>query len=237
VAPIGRWHNINSKQPMKTVEFPFPRPALAPVHSIPVRFEPRRAERVFLLAEASEDHAFFTERAFSAAGITDPLHVVSDGEAAMNYLRGTGRFNRLEHPLPDVVLLDRGLPGKSGFEVLQWLRAQPDLRALLVIVLTTSNRKADADRAFELGANYYLTKPTSFDALVRLTRCLHGWLHCHHFQVPPVAPEQALLCAVPSPELSCTSFARRSQSPPGKAAEAVPSRPASRSGMRMKVRR
>jgi CheY-like chemotaxis protein len=201
---IARWHRlasritstIYSKLLMKTLEFPVPRPALAPDHSNPVLLEPSRAERVFLLAEANEDHVVFTERAFAAARITDPLHVVPDGEAAMNYLRGTGEFNRLEHPLPDVVLLDGGLPGKSGFEVLKWLRAQPDLRALLVIVLTTSNRKADADRAFELGANYYLTRPTSFEALVRLARCLHEWLHCHHFQAPSVIPEQALPCAV-----------------------------------------
>ena len=112
---------------MKTLEFPVPRPALAPAHSIPVRLEPSRAERVFLLAEDSEDPVFFTERAFAAARITDPLHVVPDGEAAMNYLRGTGKFNRLEHPLPDVVMLDRGLPGKSGFEVLKWGPSPPRL--------------------------------------------------------------------------------------------------------------
>jgi CheY-like chemotaxis protein len=180
---------------MKTLEFPILPPVL-PAHLNPVRDGLYSTEPVFLLAEASETHASLAKRAFAAAGITNPLHIVPDGETAMDFLRGTGKFNRLQYPLPDVVLLDRGLPGKSGFDVLQWLRAQPELRALPVILLTSSNRQADADRAFELGANYYLTKPTSFSALVGLTRCLHAWLFCHHFAAHSEMPEQALPCAV-----------------------------------------
>lgn len=143
-----------------------------------------RDGRVYLLAEDSENDAFLTERAFRTSGISDPLHVVADGDAAITYLRGDAPYqNRKECPRPDVVLLDLGLPGKSGFEVLSWMRAQPDFDGVIIVILTASNREADADRAYELGANFYLTKPGNFEGLVRMTRSLHGWMHANHFSV------------------------------------------------------
>jgi CheY-like chemotaxis protein len=73
------------------------------------------------------------------------------------------------------------MPGKNGFEVLEWVRAQPELKRLIVIVLTASSRAADADRAYELGANFYLTKPSRFSELVEMTKALHGWLQLNQF--------------------------------------------------------
>ncbi len=150
--------------------------------SRPVSAGRNRDGRVYLLAEDSENDAFLTERAFRASDISDPLHVVADGDAAIAFLRGAEPYqNREEYPRPDVVLLDLGLPGKSGFEVLSWMRAQPDLDAVIIIILTASNREADADRAYELGANFYLTKPGNFEELVRMTQCLHRWMPANHF--------------------------------------------------------
>ena len=70
--------------------------------------------------------------------------------------------------MPFLLLLDIKMPGTDGFEVLQWARAEPDLKRLLIVVLTSSNLQADVDRAYELGANSYLVKPVSFDEMVNL---------------------------------------------------------------------
>jgi CheY-like chemotaxis protein len=139
-------------------------------------------EQVFLLAEDSENDVFLMQRAFKGAGVPNPLHVVKDGEEAMAYLRGAGpHSNRSEYPLPAVVLLDLNLPKKNGFEVLEWMRSQATLKRIVVIILTASNRSADADRAYDLGSNFYLTKPGKFEDLVKMAKCLHEWLRLNHF--------------------------------------------------------
>jgi CheY-like chemotaxis protein len=138
--------------------------------------------QTFLLAEDSENDVFLMHRAFRASGIPNPLHVVPDGEETVAYLKGEGQYNdRAKHPLPSVVLLDLNLPRKNGFEVLSWIRQQPTLKRIVVIILTASNRGADADRAYDLGANFYLTKPNKFEELVKMARSLHEWLQLNHF--------------------------------------------------------
>ncbi len=147
---------------------------------------------VFLLAEDSENDVFLMQRAFKTAGISNPLHVVADGEEAISYLKGEGEYGgRSEHPLPAVVLLDLNLPRKNGFEVLEWMRSQPTLKRIVVMILTASNRGADADRAYDLGANFYLTKPGKFEDLVKLTKCLHEWVQLNHFPSLNPAPAPA----------------------------------------------
>ncbi len=147
-------------------------------------------QSVYLLAEDSENDVFLMERAFKTSGIPNPLHVVTDGEQAIKYLAGEGKYaNRKEFPLPGVVLLDLNMPRKNGFEVLEWIRAQPMLKRIVVMILTTSNRSADADRAFDLGANFYLTKPGKFQELVKLTQCLQEWVELNYF--PSLEPNPA----------------------------------------------
>lgn len=115
---------------------------------------------VILLAEDNDDDVLTLRRALRRAGIEVPLQVVEDGDEAIAYLRGIGRFaNRAEYPLPDLFLLDLRMPGRDGFEVLEWLRQQPSLAPLRTIVLTTSADISDVDRAYALGANSFLTKP------------------------------------------------------------------------------
>ena len=114
---------------------------------------------VVLLADDNEDDVLALRHALRRAGIDVPLQVVEDGEEAIAYLRGVGRFsNRAEFPLPDLFLLDLRMPKLDGFEVLEWLRQQPSLAPLRTIVLTMSNDVFDVDRAFALGANSFLTK-------------------------------------------------------------------------------
>ncbi|HZO85135.1 MAG TPA: response regulator [Verrucomicrobiae bacterium] len=133
---------------------------------------------VILLAEDNEDHALLTRRAFKQAGLINPLFVVEDGEQAIAYLKGEGKFsNRSEYPLPTLLLLDLKMPHKNGFEVLDWLRRQPTLAALRVVVLTTSDQIHDVNRAYQLGANSFLTKPVDFRDFVQLTSAIKGyWL-------------------------------------------------------------
>ncbi len=94
---------------------------------------------IVLLVEDNADDVLLTRRAFRKANITCHIENVSDGEAAVAYLGGTGRYSdRMQYPLPCLILLDLKLPLKSGIEVLTWLRDQPGLRRIPVVVLTTS---------------------------------------------------------------------------------------------------
>lgn len=118
---------------------------------------------VILIAEDSENDVFMLKRAFAQAGIEVPMQVVSNGEEAIAYLRGEGRFaNREEFPLPDLFLLDLKMPRKNGFDVLEWLRQQPALAQMRVVVLTSSDEIRDVNRAYALGAASFLTKPLDF---------------------------------------------------------------------------
>src|SRR5437867_1936099 len=118
---------------------------------------------IILLAEDSENDVQMFRRAFQQAGIDVPVHVVSDGEEAIAYLSGEGKFaQRAEYPLPDLFLLDLKMPRTDGFEVLAWLRAHPSLCPLRTVVLTSSDDMREVTRAYVFGANSFLTKPLNF---------------------------------------------------------------------------
>lgn len=135
-----------------------------------------REARVFLLVEDDPNDSRLLQRAFSHGNLLNPLHVVGSGEEAIEYLGGSGRYrNREEFPLPSVVLLDLKLPGIDGFEVLRWIRSQPELRALRVLVLTSSDSIHDVNQAYKLGANSFLVKPMDLDHLCRMTEALQGY--------------------------------------------------------------
>jgi CheY-like chemotaxis protein len=135
-------------------------------------------QALFLLVEDNEDHVALIRRAFIRSKVVNPVQVVPNGEEAIAYLKGTGRFsNRAEFPLPALILLDLKLTGMDGFDVLRWIRAQPTLRAIRVVVLTSSNAIKDVNLAYQLGANSFLVKPVDFDDFVRVTQALQGyWL-------------------------------------------------------------
>ena len=122
-----------------------------------------RDQPVVLIAEDNENDIAMLQRAFRQASITAPIQYVFNGEQTISYLKGEGRFARREEfPLPDLLLLDLKMPRKSGFEVLEWLRTQPSLSHLRVVVLTTSAELRDVNRAYALGAASFLTKPLDF---------------------------------------------------------------------------
>jgi CheY-like chemotaxis protein len=131
---------------------------------------------VVLLVDDREDDIFLVQRAFRKANITNPLIPVTDGEQAIDYLKGEGKFsNRNEYPLPSLILLDLKMPKVDGFEVLTWIRQQPKLKGLAVVVLTSSTQLTDVNRAYELGANSFLVKPLDFENYQELGRILRQY--------------------------------------------------------------
>ncbi len=137
-----------------------------------------------LLVEDNEDDVLFLRRALKMAGVPHPLQVVEDGRKAIDYLEGTGDYaNRAEFPLPCLVLLDLKLPRIMGLDVLKWIREQPGLEPLPIIVLTSSQEPSDIQRAYRLGANSYLVKPSSTDKLVDLVKSFSDYWLRHN--TPP----------------------------------------------------
>lgn len=129
-----------------------------------------------LLVEDNEDDAFFMKQALKDAEIANPFQHVEDGQAAIDYLAGTGKYaDRQQYPLPMVVFLDLKLPFKTGHEVLQWIRAQPQFQKLVVIVLTSSSEPVDLKRSYQLGANSFVVKPPTPDQLLDLAQAFKLW--------------------------------------------------------------
>jgi CheY-like chemotaxis protein len=135
-------------------------------------------QAVILLAEDDEDYVLLIKGAFSQAKITNPVHVVWNGQEAIYYLKGEGRYsNRDEFPLPDLLLLDLKMPRINGFEVLKWLRGQPGLSGMRVLVLTSSDAIRDVNEAYRLGANSFMVKPMDFEDTTELSRLISDyWL-------------------------------------------------------------
>jgi CheY-like chemotaxis protein len=131
-----------------------------------------------LYAEDEPTDIFFLEHAFKSAGIPHQLRSVPDGAAAIEYLSGAGDFtDREQNPLPCLLLLDINMPRLSGLEVLEWVRQQPKLKKLPVLMLTSSSHPADMEKARHLKANDYLLKPSNPVRLVELVRTIHQtWL-------------------------------------------------------------
>lgn len=130
---------------------------------------------ILLVEDDANDIALF-RRAVAKTGIRTEIQVAEDGEAAVQALRtADNAAGENARRLPRIILLDLKMPRKSGLEVLAWLRGQPALRCLPVIILTSSREPLDIRRAYELGANSYLVKPVSFDQLKDLVLILHRY--------------------------------------------------------------
>ena len=137
------------------------------------------SDSAVLAAEDDPNDASLLRRAFTRAGVTAPLHFVRDGREAIDYLLGVPPFDdRAVYPLPTLVLLDLNMPRLSGLEVLAWLRREPSLVSLPVVILTSSWEVEDMRRANLLGATAYHVKPQDPDQLVSLVQFFAAcWLH------------------------------------------------------------
>jgi CheY-like chemotaxis protein len=142
-------------------------------------------EGVILLVEDNEDDVVLIQRALRKGGIEAPVHVVWDGDEAVDYFAGTGQYQDTAlYPLPSVVLLDIRLPKRSGLEVLDWLKRHEYLTLLPVVVFTNSDEDVDVQRAYALGANSYLKKPYTLTETTMLLKAISTyWLD--HNKRPP----------------------------------------------------
>jgi CheY-like chemotaxis protein len=129
--------------------------------------------QTILLVEDNPADVYIFKRFAQAAGIRNPLRLARTGKEAVDYLAGAGLYaDRNQYPLPILIVLDLNLPIKSGLEVLEWMRAQPELNQLDVIALTSSPETRDVSRARELGVLCYLVKPPSAEDLQQIVEAL-----------------------------------------------------------------
>jgi len=155
----------------------------------------RRTEPVVvLMADDDPDDRMLTRDAWEENRLANELHFVEDGEELMDYLHRRGQCRDLaDAPLPGLILLDLNMPRKDGREALQEIKADPKLRRIPIVVLTTSKAEEDILRTYDLGVNSFITKPVTFEALVEtvrtLAKCLSEKLEC---RLPwPVGPGRA----------------------------------------------
>jgi len=131
-----------------------------------------------LYVEDEEIDVLLVQLAFERASLPNPVKIAVNGVEAIDYLAGNGPFaDRQQFPLPSLVLLDLNLPMKSGFEVLEWARQQPQFAGLPIILYTSSNRETDREKARQLGASDYILKCAAVKEIAELARGLaERWL-------------------------------------------------------------
>jgi CheY-like chemotaxis protein len=133
---------------------------------------------MILMADDDEDDRDLARDALLEARVANPLRFVRDGQELMDYLRREGEYAdpALDAPLPGIIMLDLNMPRKNGREALAEIKADPDLRRIPIIVLTTSSDEQDVLATYELGASSYITKPVTFGGLVEVMRAWgHYW--------------------------------------------------------------
>ncbi|HEX4658897.1 MAG TPA: response regulator [Streptosporangiaceae bacterium] len=121
-----------------------------------------------LLVEDDEGDVLMTRDAFEHYKIRNTLHVVTDGEQALQFVRRVGDF--ADAPVPGLIMLDLNLPRRDGLEVLAELKSDPELRVIPVVILTTSQAEEDILRSYSLHANAYVTKPVDFERFIEVIR-------------------------------------------------------------------
>jgi CheY-like chemotaxis protein len=134
--------------------------------------------RPILAAEDEESDRIILKVAFQRAQLPHPLVLVRDGQEAVDYLSGTGRYaDRSAHPLPALLVLDLKMPRMNGFDVLGWLAKQPEFKQLPVVVLSSSGDELDIHKARQLGAREYFVKPHHLDELIKIAHQMQArWL-------------------------------------------------------------
>jgi CheY-like chemotaxis protein len=121
-----------------------------------------------LLVEDDPGDVVITREALVGSKLVHNLHVVDNGERAVDFLRRQGEYH--DAPRPDLILLDLNLPRLDGREVLAWIKDEESVRQIPVVVLTTSNAEEDVLRSYDLHANAYVTKPVEFEAFIAVVR-------------------------------------------------------------------
>lgn len=137
---------------------------------------------IVLLVDDLDNDGLLMRVVFERAGFVQPLRFAPGGEEAIAYLRGdVGANNYKLQGMPVAVLLDLNMPRVNGFQVLEWIRQQPELRQLRVYILSASSRTEDIEHAYALGADSYFVKPSNLAELTHLAKSLLAWLRLSHF--------------------------------------------------------
>jgi CheY-like chemotaxis protein len=131
-----------------------------------------------LLVEDTSSDAALIRRGFDKINVLNPIVWVKNGQEALAYLSGLGQYgDRIQYPLPALILLDLDLPEMTGFELLQWKRTQPYIRRIPVVVLTIDKATSAINAAYDLGANSYLVKPGDPEEIIRIVKSIQEyWL-------------------------------------------------------------
>lgn len=151
--------------------------------------EPTSTRPVILLVDDDPHDVVLIRLAFRKIGIIDTIQLIKNGTEAMSYIKGEGLYsNRSQFPLPTLMLLDLKMPRTSGFEVLEWIRNNPGLDRLVVVVMSSSREEKDVQQAYALGANLYLVKPSRFSDLVKMMDSLREYCASPNPKGHPAAP-------------------------------------------------
>jgi CheY-like chemotaxis protein len=147
-------------------------------------------QTVILVAEDNQYDRLILQEAFAELGFDINLQFVTDGEEALDYLRRRNAYAEDRNaPVPTLVLMDLNMPRMNGHETVREIRADPALRALPVIVLSTSDSSRQIDQAYANGVNVFMTKPGRFEEFVELLGCFYSfWLE--HAKLPTIASHQ-----------------------------------------------
>jgi CheY-like chemotaxis protein len=125
-----------------------------------------------LLADDDEDDCEFAKEALEESRLLNELHTVGDGAELLEFLRHEGRYAEERPPRPDLILLDLNMPRLDGRQALEVMKGDPALRAIPVVVLTTSRAEEDVYRSYDIGASSYISKPVTFAGLVEVMKTL-----------------------------------------------------------------
>ena len=129
----------------------------------------------FLLVEDNPGDVRLTQEALKSHKLQNNLHVVTDGEEAMAFLRKQGKYK--DAPRPDIILLDLNLPKKDGREVLAEIKSEPGLKTIPVVIISSSEAEQDIIKSYNLNANCYVTKPVNFDQFIKVVQSINDfWL-------------------------------------------------------------
>lgn len=140
-----------------------------------------------LLADDDADDRMLARDALVESRVANDLHFVEDGEQLLDYLYRRGQYESPESsPRPGLILLDLNMPRKDGREALQEIKADPSLRHIPIVVLTTSKAEEDIYRTYDLGVNSFITKPVTFDGLVKVMKVLGRYW----FEIVELPPRQ-----------------------------------------------
>jgi CheY-like chemotaxis protein len=142
---------------------------------------------IILIADDDPDDRMLAKEAWEESRLANEVHFVNDGEELMDYLYRRGEYAALDATSrPGVILLDLNMPRKDGREALREIKADPNLRQIPIVVLTTSKAEEDIYRSYDLGVNSFITKPVTFEALVEVMKTLGKYW----FEIVELPPER-----------------------------------------------